>query len=149
MEIIKELLNKLEDQLPIICFLTFIITSLLLSLPDKITIIYGLNNLIYDHKQSLGITSLISFILTLAYILTFIKNFIQSKILFKKYQAQVIEHLQSLSNEEYQVLKGAVSKNQRTIIGVFTNPILQSLCKKGLLSQLEGIGGFKIDFCEI
>lgn len=138
-EVIKIIFDKLGKQLPFLSFLTFITISLLLFLPNKILSIYGLDIVVLEYKKQLGIIALASFIMTLTFIFYSIVNFVKTKIWFNQYKKETLEYLNSLSREEVEVLTGAVKRNQRTIVGDATNFILQSLCKKGLLTMSSGL----------
>lgn len=138
-EVIKILFDKLGKQLPFLSFLIFIVINLLLILPNKILSIYSLDIVVLEYKKQLGIIALVSFILTVTFIFYSIVNFVQTKIWINQYKKEALKHLNSLSKEEIDTLLGAVRRNQRTIVGDATNFILQSLCKKGLLTMSDGL----------
>ncbi len=48
--------------------------------------------------------------------------------------------METLSKDEFDILQNTVNRNQRTVYGELCDPIIISLCNKGLLKTGAGAG---------
>lgn len=125
-------LSKLKVPTKIIFGAIFIVSGLIIFLPQKALLLLGLNNLTEQYRTIIGIVFLVSLAVLVLFLLDFIKDIIFIKRKWKSRKNYLINLMKNASSDEYKFLCNmyrnnmeiTVPKNTKSALYLETNGVI-------------------------
>lgn len=129
------------SKLPVkVCLFSFLITILLLFLPESLLIKLHLKEFINKYNLYIGITALCSFVLLIIELIIYLWKSRQNSINQDKKKRESLKRIQKLDPAEKAVLREFVLQGQNTIQAPIDNPIITGLLDCGVLEIVGKYG---------
>lgn len=101
---------------------------------------FGLASFREQYGTWIGLVTLLAGVFWITHCIYFLIRNIKDKFEFRKYKKTVIHRINALSLKEKVLLFVCVQANNQTITAPLTNPVVHSLCSKGIMRSASGTG---------
>jgi hypothetical protein len=101
---------------------------------------FGLASFREQYATWIGLITLLAGVFWVTHSIWFLIKKIKDKFELRKYKKTIIHRINALSLREKVLLFFCVQANSQTITAPLTNPIVHSLCSKGIMRSASGTG---------